>query len=214
MCASVAYAAKKPAATKLTNADCLACHSDASLTTERDGKQVSLQVKEETYKNSIHGMMFNCTDCHTDVKEVPHGTGLAKPKCATCHADQQKIYETSYHAKAIAGGDTKAAHCTDCHGGPHEILPSSDPASRTNHKNIPQTCASCHNNAMVTVGAGLSSQPSISYAESVHGKAVAGGSEKAAVCTDCHGAHNILGAGDSSSSTYKGNVPQTCAKCH
>ena len=210
----LAQAKKAPAAPKLTNDDCLACHSDASLTTERDGKQVSLQVKEDTYKNSIHGMMFNCTDCHTDVKEVPHGTGLAKPKCATCHADQQKVYEDSYHAKAIAAGDTKAARCVDCHGGPHEILPASDPNSKINHKNIPQTCAACHNNKLVEESTGLSSQPFISYEQSVHGKAVAGGSDKAAVCTDCHGSHDIRTAGDPKSSIFKANVPNTCAKCH
>ena len=211
--ASLAYA-KKPAAPALTNADCLACHSDASLTTERDGKQVSLQVKEEPYKASIHGMMFQCVDCHKDVKEVPHGTGLAKPQCATCHADQQKVYESSYHAKAIAGGDAKAARCVDCHGGPHEILPSGDANSKVNHKNIPQTCASCHNNKLVTDGTGLSNQPVLSYQESVHGKLVAGGSEKAAVCTDCHGGHDILSAGDPKSTIFKANVPNTCAKCH
>jgi cytochrome b subunit of formate dehydrogenase len=61
---------------------------------------------------------------------------------------------------------------------------------------------------------GHSAQPFFSYQESVHGKAVAAGSEKAAVCTDCHGAHEILAAGDPKSSIFKFNVPLTCAKCH
>jgi cytochrome b subunit of formate dehydrogenase len=53
-----------------------------------------------------------------------------------------------------------------------------------------------------------------SYQESVHGKAVAAGSEKAAVCTDCHGEHDILSAVDPKSPINKFNVPATCAKCH
>ena len=53
-----------------------------------------------------------------------------------------------------------------------------------------------------------------SYQQSVHGKAVAAGSEKAAVCTDCHGEHDILRAGDPKSPINKFNVPTTCAKCH
>jgi cytochrome b subunit of formate dehydrogenase len=43
---------------------------------------------------------------------------------------------------------------------------------------------------------------------------VAAGSEKAAVCTDCHGTHEILAASDPNSSIFKFNVPATCAKCH
>ena len=65
--ASLAQAKQPPKAAKFTNADCLACHNDASLTKDENGKQVSLQVKEEQFKNSIHGSMFSCTDCHKDV---------------------------------------------------------------------------------------------------------------------------------------------------
>ena len=61
---------------------------------------------------------------------------------------------------------------------------------------------------------GHSSQPFSSYLQSVHGKAVAAGSEKAAVCTDCHGSHEILAATDEHSPIFRFNVPATCAKCH
>ena len=62
--------------------------------------------------------------------------------------------------------------------------------------------------------AAIARSPSYSYEESVHGRAIAAGSEKAAVCTDCHGSHEILAASDAKSSIYKFNVPLTCAKCH
>ena len=61
---------------------------------------------------------------------------------------------------------------------------------------------------------GLSVQMAASYEQSVHGHAVAAGSEKAAVCTDCHGTHEILDAKDSKSPIFKFNVPLTCGKCH
>jgi cytochrome b subunit of formate dehydrogenase len=61
---------------------------------------------------------------------------------------------------------------------------------------------------------GLRAQMVASYQQSVHGHAVANGSEKAAVCTDCHGAHDILDAKDPKSPIFKFNVPLTCGKCH
>ena len=61
---------------------------------------------------------------------------------------------------------------------------------------------------------GVSSAPYTSYEQSVHGKAVTGGSEYAAVCTDCHGAHDILPGSDPKSPIAKFNVPATCGKCH
>src|SRR6201998_1484 len=60
---------------------------------------------------------------------------------------------------------------------------------------------------------GHRAQPFLSYEESVHGRAVAAGSDKAAVCTDCHGVHEIRRASDEKSSIFKFNVPLTCAKC-
>jgi len=61
---------------------------------------------------------------------------------------------------------------------------------------------------------GVSSTIFTSYEQSVHGRVVTGGLEKVAVCTDCHGAHDILNAGDPKSQVFKFNVPSTCAKCH
>jgi cytochrome b subunit of formate dehydrogenase len=206
--------ARAPKAPKFSNADCLACHNDASLTKEENGKQVSLQVDEEKFKNSIHGSMFTCVDCHKDVTSVPHESTPAKPSCAQCHADEQKAYDNGLHAKARAAGDTQAASCVDCHGSVHEILPVSDPNSKVSHRNIAATCGACHGQQKVMTQAGMSTQPFRSYNDSIHAKLVASGNEKAAVCSDCHGAHDIRPPSDPQSSIAKQNVPQTCAKCH
>src|SRR4029077_2589136 len=212
--ASVAGAVPKPATPKPTNDECLACHGDSTMTKDVNGKPVSLYVNPETFKTSIHGGMFTCVDCHSDVKTSPHETTPAKISCASCHADRQAAYDRSYHAKAIKAGDGQAATCVSCHGSPHELLPASDPKSRVHHENIPATCGTCHGQKYVMEASGHSAQPFASYEQSVHGKAIAAGSEKAAVCTDCHGSHEILAASDSKSSIFKFNVPGTCATCH
>src|SRR3974390_686141 len=78
--------AAKPKAKGPTNDDCLACHQDASLTHEMKGKQVSLAVDPEKFRNSVHGSMFTCVDCHDDLKEAPHSTTPQKVSCVKCHA--------------------------------------------------------------------------------------------------------------------------------
>jgi cytochrome b subunit of formate dehydrogenase len=202
---------KSPA--KMSNEECLACHNDASLTKDENGKQVSLHVDDAAFQASIHST-FGCTDCHSDIKAFPHDPTPVMPKCATCHADEQAAYDRGIHAKAAAAGNTNVAKCGDCHGNVHTILPASDPNSKVAHANIPKTCGACHGQKLVMSSSGVSSTTFNSYEQSVHGKAVAGGSEKAAVCTDCHGEHDILGGGDPKSSVFKFNVPTTCAKCH
>ncbi len=203
-CAGFVQAGTKAAAEpKPTSDDCLACHNDASMV---DGKQ----VPGDAFKASIHGSMFSCVDCHTDIKSIPHDTGLAKPNCVTCHADEQKMYDSGIHGKALAAGNTKAAQCESCHGNVHEILPASDPRSRTARANIPKTCGQCHSQPIP----GMAGRPALAYQESIHGKLSAAGNEKAAVCSDCHGNHDIRPPNDPSSPVFRANVPKTCSQCH
>jgi cytochrome b subunit of formate dehydrogenase len=204
-----ARAEKKP-----KDKDCLACHSDSTLTTEVNGKQVSLYLDESKLRHSIHGDIFACVDCHKDVKGLAHETTPLKAACADCHADAAEAYSHSMHAKAPKPGQTSGANCQDCHGGAHEILAADDAKSPVNHANIPATCGRCHGQKFLMESNGESAQPFISYQESVHGRATESGSKKAAVCTDCHGAHQILSATDAKSAIYKFNVPATCGKCH
>jgi len=157
--------------------------------------------------------MFSCVDCHKDVKSLVHETPPQKVACAQCHADSQEAYSHSLHSKAVKGG-MSAANCQDCHGGAHEVLGADDPKSPVNHSNIPTTCGRCHGQKFLVQSNGESAQTFVSYQESVHGLAVEKGSKKAAVCTDCHGSHEILPANDAKSPIYKFNVPGTCGKCH
>jgi cytochrome b subunit of formate dehydrogenase len=199
---------------KLKDSDCLACHSDSTMTAEVNGKQVSLYVDQDKLKHSIHGGMFACVDCHKDVRSLVHETTPRKVTCAECHADAQDAYAHSLHAKANKAGNGASANCQDCHGGAHEVLAADDAKSPVNHSNIPITCGRCHGQKFLVESNGESAQSFMSYQASVHGVAIEKGSKKAAVCTDCHGAHEILPANDQKSPIYKFNVPATCGKCH
>jgi cytochrome b subunit of formate dehydrogenase/5-methylcytosine-specific restriction endonuclease McrA len=203
--AYVAHAAQKP-----KDADCLTCHSDATLTNS-DGHNIA--VDQVRFKHSIHGSMFTCVDCHTDVKTLPHDAPPKKVACAQCHADAHQAYANSIHAKITSTGKIPAS-CQDCHGDVHQIVSGDDPKSPVNHANIPATCGRCHGQTFLMESNGETTQPFFSYQSSVHGRAVANGSQKAAVCTDCHGVHQILPASDPRSPISKAAIASTCGKCH
>src|ERR1041385_744306 len=77
---------KQTPAQKMSSAECLACHSNPELTKEVNGKQVSVQVKEDTLHSSVH-QILDCADCHTDIKGYPHEPAHQKVSCAECHAN-------------------------------------------------------------------------------------------------------------------------------
>jgi len=165
---------------------------------------------------SVHSILGKdaCASCHGKTHEVQRAEKIVPQQCATCHDDAVHGYEQGVHAIARKGGEGQAPTCLSCHGNPHQILASSDPKSPVFHTNIPRTCATCHAQKFVMERVGQSTQEFYSYEESVHGRAVAKGSTRAAVCTDCHGVHEIRRASDDKSSIFKFNVPATCAKCH
>ena len=209
------WASNALSAQKLKDADCLACHSDPTLTTaDANGSTVSLAVDANKFKHSVHGRLFHCVDCHSDVKSLVHDKPPEKVSCARCHTDVETAYAHSTHAKASKTGKNPAATCEDCHGDAHQIEGGGDPKSPVNHANIPATCGRCHGQSFLMESNGESAQPFISYQSSVHGRAVANGSQNAAVCTDCHGTHQILPANDPKSPISKFSVAATCGTCH
>ncbi len=155
-----------------------------------------------------------CASCHGRNARSAACRKLVPQKCATCHEDAVHRFQEGVHAIARKGGDKQAPTCLACHGSPHQILAADDPKSPVHHNNIPTTCATCHSKKPVMESAGETTQQFYSYEQSVHGQAVANGSTKAAVCTDCHGVHEIRRASDDKSSIFKFNVPATCSKCH
>jgi cytochrome b subunit of formate dehydrogenase len=202
----------------IENADCFGCHGDKTLESAgRDGKPRSLFVDEAVFAASIHGKN-RCTSCHTDIVEVPHPEGF-RPKdvsCAQCHRLETGIYLASDHGLAVHQGVGEAASCKDCHGATHTLLDSRDPASPVYRTNITKTCARCHaKNAEMAKFHLRQANPVGSYERSVHGRALV---EKqalnAAVCTDCHGSHDLHRSTNASSKLHWRTVPVTCGRCH
>src|SRR5207237_3753618 len=69
---AAAAAPKSKPADKPANDQCLACHGDPTLAKEVNGKPFSLFVNPDKFKDSIHGSILACVDCHTDLKTAPH----------------------------------------------------------------------------------------------------------------------------------------------
>ena len=136
--------------------------------------------------------------------------------CARCHRLETDIYLASDHGLAVHQGVTEAASCKDCHGATHSLLDSRDPASPVNRLNITRTCARCHGNAGEMAKFHLRQvDPVASYEASVHGIAILTKQmSNAAVCTDCHGSHELHRSTNPASKLYWRNVPTTCGRCH
>ena len=201
------------AASAPANTDCLMCHEDDSAA-RADGRPVV--VKPAVFEKSIHGGM-SCVDCHADLAtatEFPHAEKLRRVDCSTCHSDTVELYKKSVHATAQARGSQEAPGCASCHGA-HDILPSSNPESRTYHLNIAATCAKCHGDPALTAKVGLPSDIAAEYADSIHGRAVSrSGLTVAPTCSNCHGAHDIVSPSNPESRVASAHVPETCGKCH
>ena len=126
--------------------------------------------KKARYLESVHWKAAQqgfreapvCTDCHGEHAILsekdpasPVHAGNVTRTCAACHAserlaskfmikaDRVSSFQDSFHGLSMRLGDARVAHCASCHGA-HAILPSSDPASRTNAANLGKTCGGCH----------------------------------------------------------------------
>lgn len=204
---AVALAATAPAASAQEPQNCLDCHGDKD-----SGAPF---VDATVFAKSIHGKNL-CTSCHLDAaKEFPHPDKLAPVSCANCHRIESQIYAESDHGRAVARGLPEAASCKDCHGHSHTLLNSRDEESPVNRKNLAATCANCHNDPKRMAPARLSERkPLESYALTVHGEAFVQGRLNAAVCSDCHGTHDLHGVANQASRVNRKNIPPTCGRCH
>jgi Cytochrome c7 and related cytochrome c len=208
-------AAASPA--DISNDDCLACHSDKSLTAKRAARTVSLFVDGKKFSASVHSAL-SCTSCHADLegKDLPHSTPLARVQCGACHSDEQKQHANSLHGKAIARGDPLAPHCVDCHGN-HDIVPVKDARSAVTPLKVPFVCGGCHREGTPVQTNRHIDQHNIleNYSESIHGEALfKKGLIVAPNCATCHTPHNILPHTDPNSSIARRNIAATCTRCH
>ena len=189
---------------------CLACH------------------KEEAVLSTSSHKSLTCLECHSispvdGTPERPHQKDVPTVDCTrSCHRREAgqaagpgpAAYADSVHGRAyLERGSLDVAKCWDCHG-KHNVRPASDPASTVNRRNIPLVCSTCHADMAVVVKYHIHAEsPFQEYLKSVHGRALyrEGLLDVAAVCTDCHGVHDIQGAG---TPHLKAKDPATCGRCH
>jgi len=198
--------------------DCLACHNDPGLTTERSGATVSLFVDGAEYAAGAHNGTA-CAQCHTEVTPSADRaceTIRSPVDCSICHAETVLDYQSSIHGVLAADGDADAPTCIDCHD-KHATEPKILPSSPTFPRNVPDLCGRCHRAGMKAATRIESELSDIveSYVDSIHGKGlVKSGLLVTATCTSCHGHHRELPASDPASSVNSANVADTCGTCH
>ena len=190
-----------PHPAKVAKVQCSTCHAD--------------EVKHMA--GSVHAALGEqaCQSCHGNVHDVTTASDIAPAKCAQCHADEVRDFKQSIHGQAAASGDKDAPKCVSCHGEIHQVQTASDASSPIEKKNVANTCAACHSNPEFLASHKIPfSHPVEQYRQSVHGRAMASGNEKAAVCSDCHGSHGIFPGQDARSKINHWNVAATCGQCH
>jgi predicted CXXCH cytochrome family protein len=161
-----------------------------------------------------------CTDCHGAhyIKPPDQPRSLISETCGKCHTDIYEAYKGSIHGSALIEQDNPDVPvCTDCHG-VHNIQ---DPRTGLFRIETPEMCAGCHANEDLMSKYGLTADVYDLYQLSWHGVDVSVYKAKwptiwheSAICTDCHGIHDILSADNPSSTVNPSNLLHTCQKCH
>lgn len=143
---------------------------------------------------------------------------IANDVCLSCHEQQGQTMQmengevidlTVYPDDFAASIHGKLDYaCVQCHRtvGNYPHPPVSFPNAREFTIEMNKSCSTCH-------------EPQVLLTQdSVHAQALAEGKREAAVCTDCHGSHNVEQWTDSETGellqTARLRIPQACANCH
>ena len=137
---------------------------------------------------SLQGDGETCLACHKRpelVDELPSG------EVWSLHVDPE-TYQKSVHTREGLG-------CNDCHPDISDYPHPPQPAVTIRFYQLEQyqTCRECHEEIYEEA------------LDSMHASELASGNWDAAICTDCHGAHDTTPANEP-----RTKVPETCSKCH
>jgi formate dehydrogenase gamma subunit len=202
--------------------DCFQCH------TKHDIKEADILKKDLTnlcvschtssdvksYKQSAHFTALShgkkgpsCISCHNQSAHNIQAASFSKAQeekvCSTCHASSKNEFSKSIHA--IAKGDDTPG-CVDCHGS-HSIYNNKYSISS-------QSCLKCHLDQSKFTGEKAELVSFVrNYQTSIHGR-IGPNKKEAATCIDCHGDHMVMGVEATNSLTSRGNISETCGKCH
>jgi predicted CXXCH cytochrome family protein len=161
-----------------------------------------------------------CTDCHGShyVHPPDQPRTLIPSTCGNCHTQEYAVYQSSVHGNALEQeSNPDVPVCITCHG-VHNIQ---DPRTQQFRVDEPDLCAGCHANQEMMAKYGLSADVYSLYSLSWHGVDVSVYQARwptiqhnTAICTDCHGIHNIFKPDDPNSTVNPKNLLVTCQKCH
>ena len=179
----------------------------------------------ERMKDSVHRAAQDkgnlkaatCTDCHGahDAHRPNQPRAEIARTCSKCHTEIAQTFAKSVHGAALIDGNPDVPACTDCHTS-HSIK---DPKGAAWRLGLPDTCGTCHADAAKMSKYGISPNVLQTYLADFHGNTVSmlkaqNGQPLVALCTDCHGVHDIVNTKDPSSKVLAGNLVRTCRKCH
>jgi cytochrome c1 len=167
-----------------------------------------------------------CIDCHGGHAVTSLGSnrlGIVQ-KCKSCHARVYEVYARSVHGGALLKENNKdVPTCVDCHSS-HSIKAASSSDFR---ETLPDTCGKCHSNGTIMGKYGLSTDVVKTYLSDFHGVTIGfykneqGDGQKRyqpdrpmAVCTDCHGTHDIASVSGIGAQTFKKTLQKRCLTCH
>jgi cytochrome b subunit of formate dehydrogenase len=177
------------------------------------------------YLDSVHGkavakgglaVAATCAGCHGAHKVLPakdvassvNRVNIANT-CGRCHTGVSEMFSTSVHGQLLAKGGREAKNapvCSDCHTS-HSITRTDTPAFKLD---IVNECGTCHDKPRDGANASLYE----TYRRSYHGQVTALGEDRAARCSDCHGAHDVRKIKDPVSRMHADNRVVSCGKCH
>lgn len=183
--------------------NCLACHSDNSMTMERKGKQVSIFVDDAILAKSPHKKLV-CVACHVkfDPENVPHKEKIEPVNCKTCHKDATLKHPFHPQIARASGSDgSPDISCKDCHG-KHDIVSPKVPGSKFYSSMLVESCGECHGDVK---------DP---FIQSEHGKALATGVKGAPSCITCHKNNIARVTAGQDSTQLKIAQEKLCLSCH
>ncbi len=165
----VAVGLQAPAPPQPKNEDaelCLSCHGDRQMSVSLpSGETRGLFVDAQAFARSVHGGKLGCTDCHTDMTEVPHATKPFRDEARVhdrvlrgLQALPLRQLQQDARQRALRRRSPAATRWRRRAWTATARTTSRRPTSRESR--ISQTCAACHSGVSAT------------YAKSVHGRAL------------------------------------------
>ncbi|MGC4115940.1 MAG: cytochrome C [Myxococcales bacterium] len=158
-----------------------------------------------------------CVDCHGghDAHNPAADRKTIDKTCGKCHAKIEAEFVKSVHGEALLSGNPDVPACTDCHAS-HAIT---DPKAVQARLNQPDKCGTCHSDPKKMEKYGISPNVLKTYLADFHGSTVSmlkseNQAPLVALCTDCHGIHDIVKTDAPNSHVLKANLTKTCQKCH